>query len=456
MKSFVSKLSLIAISVLILVSCSQLQQFIGADPEPPEDYDPVFIEKTKQIPAGKIEYFDLRVSYTDPYQGSKVRHFIHLTEDGNIYLTGAASPDKIKNWCKVIDVCNGEAFEITDFKITEVIDSKRQAQAIALVMDHSGSMGDRRARDVQQAVVNFLTDSKETADMVTLIKYDDHVEVEVPLTSNKSTLLEEFLEYGLEGYGKGTATLDAISAGIEEVSKAPADLKRVVMVFTDGADINSSKTIDEIIEQARNTNTIVCAIDYGVMIQEEFLEKIAQSTNGTYDHIYASEEFNLVFKDLYYKLKTYYLLEYTAPCFGEHEVMIKYCHNDVTIEGESEYDNTPYSGLKTVISVQFDTGKSKLKKKSNEAVEYIYMMMKSSPNIVIELRGHTDATGNARKNMNLSQKRADAVRNALISKGINRDRISAKGFGDTQPIATNDTPAGRAENRRTEVVVTYK
>ena len=456
MKSFVSKSTLILFAVLILVSCSQFTQFVGGDPEPPSDYDPVFIEHTKQIPAGEIEYLDLRISRTDPYEGNRVRHFIHLTGDGDTYLTGAATRANIKNWCKVIDNCNGQDFVITDFSIKEVVNAERQPQAIALVMDHSGSMGDRRARDVQQAVVNFLNDSKEPEDMVTLVKYDDQVQVEVPLTSNKTKLLDEFLEYGLEGYGKGTATLDAILVGIKELYKAPDHLKKIVMVFTDGADGNSTKTIDEVIRQARNTNTIVCAIDYGVMVQEEFLEKIAKSTNGTYDHIYASDEFNLVFKDIYYKLKTYYLLDYVAPCFGEHEVTISYCHKSETVEGDGEYDNTPYDGLKTVLSVNFDTGKAKLKRNSDQSIDYIFMMMKSNPGTTIELRGHTDAVGNSKQNMNLSQRRAEAIKTVLVKKGISRNRITAKGFGDTQPIASNETPAGRAKNRRTEIVILNK
>jgi outer membrane protein OmpA-like peptidoglycan-associated protein/uncharacterized protein YidB (DUF937 family) len=69
---------------------------------------------------------------------------------------------------------------------------------------------------------------------------------------------------------------------------------------------------------------------------------------------------------------------------------------------------------------------------------------------VIEVAGHTDNTGNPTANMSLSQRRADAVRNALIHDGDDAAMLTAKGYGDTKPIASNDTPDGRLQNRRTE------
>jgi outer membrane protein OmpA-like peptidoglycan-associated protein len=72
---------------------------------------------------------------------------------------------------------------------------------------------------------------------------------------------------------------------------------------------------------------------------------------------------------------------------------------------------------------------------------------------VIEIAGHTDNTGDAAANMTLSQQRADAVRNALIQDGVAPALLTAKGYGDTRPIASNDTPDGRLQNRRTEFSV---
>ena len=79
--------------------------------------------------------------------------------------------------------------------------------------------------------------------------------------------------------------------------------------------------------------------------------------------------------------------------------------------------------------------------------------MSSNQNLKIEIGGHTDNQGNDEYNMNLSLERAKSVYNYLISKGISADRMSYKGYGETKPIASNDTEEGRQLNRRTEFKV---
>jgi outer membrane protein OmpA-like peptidoglycan-associated protein len=64
--------------------------------------------------------------------------------------------------------------------------------------------------------------------------------------------------------------------------------------------------------------------------------------------------------------------------------------------------------------------------------------------------GHTDNTGSAAANMALSQRRADAVRDALVKDGVDSAMLTTKGYGETKPVASNDTPEGRLQNRRTE------
>lgn len=80
-------------------------------------------------------------------------------------------------------------------------------------------------------------------------------------------------------------------------------------------------------------------------------------------------------------------------------------------------------------------------------------MMKAHPDLRIRIEGHTDNVGNAAFNQTLSEKRAAAVK-AFLEKeyGIKGDRLEAQGFGDTRPVASNDTPEGRQSNRRVELV----
>lgn len=105
----------------------------------------------------------------------------------------------------------------------------------------------------------------------------------------------------------------------------------------------------------------------------------------------------------------------------------------------------------TLDNVFFDTGKSSLRADSYKELNELAEFMKFKKTMVIEIAGHTDNVGNTDSNQKLSEARANEVRNYLIKKGIEANRIQAKGYGDTQPVASNDTDAGKQKNRRTEV-----
>lgn len=105
----------------------------------------------------------------------------------------------------------------------------------------------------------------------------------------------------------------------------------------------------------------------------------------------------------------------------------------------------------TLKNVHFETGKATLKPESYVALNELVEAMKAKPALIIEIAGHTDNIGGYEYNLKLSQARAETVRNYLISKGINPERVIAKGYADTQPIASNTTEEGRSRNRRTEV-----
>jgi OmpA-OmpF porin, OOP family len=105
----------------------------------------------------------------------------------------------------------------------------------------------------------------------------------------------------------------------------------------------------------------------------------------------------------------------------------------------------------TLNNVFFDTGKSTLKPESSKELNELSEYMGLKKTMVVEIAGHTDNVGNKDANQKLSEDRANSVRTYLIKKGIAAERIVAKGYGDTQPIADNTTDVGRQKNRRTEV-----
>ena len=104
--------------------------------------------------------------------------------------------------------------------------------------------------------------------------------------------------------------------------------------------------------------------------------------------------------------------------------------------------------------VQFETGSAELKQVSFTLLDEVVKVLKDNPQIdQIEIQGHTDSTGTPDVNRKLSQARAESVAKYIAKKGIKQARLTSKGFGPDQPIADNDTDAGREANRRVEFLI---
>jgi OOP family OmpA-OmpF porin len=102
--------------------------------------------------------------------------------------------------------------------------------------------------------------------------------------------------------------------------------------------------------------------------------------------------------------------------------------------------------------INFETGKSEIKAESQAVIDQLVQMLKANPDLKISIEGHTDNVGAAAANQTLSEKRATAVLDALAAKGIDRSRLSFKGYGASKPLMDNNTEDGKAKNRRVEIV----
>ena len=114
-------------------------------------------------------------------------------------------------------------------------------------------------------------------------------------------------------------------------------------------------------------------------------------------------------------------------------------------------------GIKLVLgenAVRFDTNKSTLTTTAKANLDKLVPVFKSYADTDIVIYGYTDSTGSAEYNLNLSQQRANSVEKYLESKGLNMLRFKMVGMGIADPIATNDTPEGRSQNRRVEFAIT--
>lgn len=118
-----------------------------------------------------------------------------------------------------------------------------------------------------------------------------------------------------------------------------------------------------------------------------------------------------------------------------------------------ETRDTPRGLVVNMSDVLFDTAKYTLRPIAREKLARVAGIVLSHPGLLIEVEGHTDSVGSDEYNQKLSEQRGGSVREFLITQGLPADILTAKGFGKTLPVATNDTAAGRQQNRRVELVV---
>ncbi len=132
--------------------------------------------------------------------------------------------------------------------------------------------------------------------------------------------------------------------------------------------------------------------------------------------------------------------------------------SDGVVDDQDECPDTPKDaivdnrGCWVVKGVQFDYKKWDVKPQFNSNLDNVENILKKNPELIIRIEGHTDDIGSMEYNLNLSSKRAQSIKDYLVGKGIDEWRITTTGLGYTQPIADNETPEGRALNRRAEIV----
>ena len=108
--------------------------------------------------------------------------------------------------------------------------------------------------------------------------------------------------------------------------------------------------------------------------------------------------------------------------------------------------------IETLSGPGFEFNKATLTAEGRAHLDHAVQLMKASPSMRVVVEGHTDSVGSHEYNMKLSERRANAARDYMIEKGISAGRIRAAWYGETRPVASNATAAGRAKNRRVDIV----
>ena len=140
----------------------------------------------------------------------------------------------------------------------------------------------------------------------------------------------------------------------------------------------------------------------------------------------------------------------SGQCHTGNQALIKNIR--IAQGGKQLYDRIMSDGKFVTSGILFDVNKATLKPESMGVINQIIKMMKEHMDLRLSIEGHTDSDGEQVWNQELSEKRAAAVKDTLVERGIDSSRLETKGYGESKPVGSNSTPEGKANNRRVEFI----
>jgi outer membrane protein OmpA-like peptidoglycan-associated protein len=146
------------------------------------------------------------------------------------------------------------------------------------------------------------------------------------------------------------------------------------------------------------------------------------------------------------------VLDYALPDVGAAGFSVRYSKVSFPTEGQIEKELAGEQRI-DVYGIYFDVNSDRLRSESDPVLQEIASALDRNPQWQLTIDGHTDSVGSAEANLDLSQRRSEAVRAALVQRyNVTAERLTTRGLGATVPKDTNDTPEGRARNRRVELI----
>lgn len=337
--------------------------------------------------------------------------------------------------------------------------------SIVMTVDYSGSMN--AVMDAIYEGTELFVRMKTPYDRIALSSFNKYTDMKVPLSKSKRKIISIYRSKRTQGYGLFTGAYDALDSCMDVLQDTPKEDPRILVILSDFDDNYSQKKIMEIVDRAKELKVHIFTIGFGYS-KDEHAKFIAGQTGGRFYKAYSKKELIAIFRDIYMSLRYYYFVTYKPPkFFGYHHVLatLELPKRSDTLFAEGEYgtgDLFPYDSLDKIFSyhILFEFDSAVVRPESYYILDGIADAMLSQPRIRLQIEGHTDNIGPLENkieyNQKLSEDRAEAVMRGLIGRGVEPYRLRSRGFGMSQPVASNETEEGRTKNRRTEFRIIAK
>ncbi len=435
----------------------------------------IYITDTKPIDSidvNKLIYDIWRIE-TDEYP-ENLKVYARVYDSSGNFVTNMADPYKKEGdsntYFTRIDERLGKHYNVRDenieqFNVREYGANDSIPYNIVMTVDYSGSMS--AVMDAIYMGTELFVGMKFPYDNIALTSFNKELDVKVPLLNEKKKILNLYRKKRTKGFGLFSACWDAMNQCIDTLITTPKEDPRVLVLFTDGDDNYSKTKIGDLIEKAKANKINVFCVAFGYS-KDENLRYLAKYTGGKFYKAYSKKELIAIFRDIYMSLRYYYYITYKAPLYyGFHTVFSELMApgRADSLIGIGEYDTSdlvPWDSIGKAFEkpILFEFDSAAIRPESYYILDGIADIMLAYPKLRIEIQGHTDNIGplanKVEYNQKLSEDRANAVRTALIQRGIEPVRLRSRGFGMSQPVANNETEEGRAKNRRTAFLIIAK
>lgn len=403
----------------------------------------------------KLEHY----SYPD-----SIRLFVRVLDTTGFVVTHMADPYKSPSapdyFPRMMERL-GERRRIRDsavrtYRVREIGELDSIPANIALAIDCSGSM--KGAKPTLDLGTELFIGMKRRCDNISLVAYHKTITEVFPLTGDSSLMFREFREFKKRSQGLFTATFDGIMKSLQTLKDVPLDQPKVCVVFADGDENTSTVRVSDVYEYATRHNISIYCVGFGYA-NDQALQDLSLYTGGKYYRAYTKADLLAIFLDIYNSLRNYYLVTYTPPRYeGIHNV---YLTVDVpgrdTMVARGTYDKTPLNPLADTNEfskrILFAYDESTIDTSSYVIIDELADALLRFDRVVLEIQGHASRSGpddnRVEYNQNLSLRRAESVKQALVDRGVQAFRLKTRGFGFSMPVVPNDSETNRALNRRT-------